>query len=192
MHPKACFINSTEQELLSLIQQYPLATMLLPLDKQVFPHSSHLPFYLDNNNEQLLGHCSNHHPLAHQLTSNRLNKEVKIQLIFNGENDYISPNYSKELIVPTWNYSAVHIQGQVQLITEYREKLVTMAKMTQWFERSQAAPWQLNTLKEKQITNMFNAITIFNISIDHITGIFKQSQNKSANCQADIQRALCP
>ncbi len=101
-YPAKHFVdNSQFSELLRIIEQNPLATLVFSDNNQQL-HLSHIPFHLSEqtlaniNTEQcdslitqtLLGHVSNHHPVAQQLTSNRqINCEktpVNISLIFVG------------------------------------------------------------------------------------------------------------
>ena len=75
--------------------------------------ASHLPLLLDENEGEkgtLYGHFSraNHHW-----------KRLMEQMLIFFPHSYISPTwYKTSPAVPTWNYSAVHVIGTVQLIDE--------------------------------------------------------------------------
>jgi len=89
-------------------------------------------------------------------------------------------------VVATWNYGAVYVQRQVQLINKITDKTQTMALISDFFENAiinQKTPWKISTLKPPQLTNTLNAITIFKIMINQINGNFKLSQNKSKNAK---------
>ena len=190
-YPKQIFQQTDKSTLFTLIEQYPLATVLLPtsgesLSYKSFPHISHLPFYVDKEKNQLIGHVSNHHPLAQILNSiaeeenstSTHEKTAMIKLIFNGDNHYISPYCASNHVVPTWNYSAVHLQGKAKVITLENEKTSTMAKITEHFEQKQNSPWQLSNLNTMQIKNMLKAIRVFTLDIEQMVGTFKLSQHK--------------
>ncbi len=174
MYPPKYYLEYDKTHLHTLIEQNPLATVLTQ-DLGSFPDISHIPFHLNESNSYLIGHVSNQHPLARKLKEN---KEENICLIFHGPDTYISPNYSEQQVVPTWNYQKVHIKGKAVEIVDNTQKYHQMCLTTQHFEQGQATPWSLDLTPDIAISQMLKAITIFKVSIDEFTGIFKMSQNK--------------
>jgi len=182
-YPRKDFQQANSKVCYELINKYPLASLLLPIKANKFPHISHLPFYLDASSNKLISHVSNNHPLVQTLTNNL---ETKIKLIFNGINGYIYPNYAKEQVVPTWNYAAVHVLATAKIINDIHDKLRLMKITTAHFEHSQTTPWKLSAMTEKKLAMMLNAITVFTLTITEINGNFKFSQNKSSITQQEI------
>jgi transcriptional regulator len=183
--------NKNRQQLAELIIENPLATLLIK-GQDSFDHVSYIPVHFDSAKYYLLGHVSNQHPLATQL---KLNQTADVNLLFHGEHGYISPNYvtgelSKEQGVPTWNYCNVNVCGTAKVILDEKEKYQHMQQTTDYFEQGQQSPWQLDSLSDKLLKQMFSAITMFTINIDDIGGRFKLSQNKSMPVRQQIAKQL--
>jgi transcriptional regulator len=114
------------------------------------------------NQQILVAHISNHHPLAVQLNRQQVLQSVKesskstsIKLIFHGENDYISPNdiaFTHRHLnpVPSWNYVNVHIEGKVSVIGETQQKLQQILESSEYFEHRYTL---LNSTSLKNIVN---------------------------------------
>jgi transcriptional regulator len=148
----------------------------------------------------LIMHVSNHHPLAQQLTVNNKDSDigvhsVSINLIFHGEQAYISPNDvavedRAAHKVPTWNYSKVHVKAKACAVFNQDEKYALMEQSTNYFERANNNPWLLTDVPKKAIEQMFKAITFVNVSITDIEGSFKLSQNKPRKVIEQIAEQL--
>ena len=154
-YPKAHFIDNSGPNLINVIQQNPLATLIY-CDANGKIHISHIPFHFQQpwqvndesciNQQILVAHISNHHPLAVQLNRQQVYQSVKesnnntsIKLIFHGENDYISPNdialtHRQLNPVPSWNYVNVHLEGKVSVIGETQQKLQQILDSSEYFE----------------------------------------------------------
>ncbi len=223
-YPANHFINTNEQlALLEVIQTNPLASLIF-LDSNNKMHISHIPFHYafhdrlnQNSNKmeygKLLAHVSNNHPLAKQVKSNNTGQdETQITLIFHGEDEYISPNdVSVELSdmqkVPTWNYSKVHVTGQLTEVKNIEDKYQQLVLMSDYFEHKKVQQgltsaekniaWSLAdsfsqssqeipTSIVKPINHMLKAITVFTLVIDKIEGYFKLSQNKKTAVRRQI------
>ncbi len=202
--------EENKKSIVSIINDKPLATLVF-IDKKNVAHISHIPFHFANNlltatkqkineltnltltEQVLVGHVSNHHPVAKLL---KTYGQAKLSLVFHGEDSYVSPhdvsfdNQSAQK-VPTWNYANVHITGTAIEVTDIDKKYKQMELTSDIFERQVVEqtvntstphqPWSLSTAPSTAIENMLNAITIFEVKITEIQGRFKLSQNKSSN-----------
>jgi transcriptional regulator len=140
---------------------------------------------------------SNHHPLAKIL---QRSSTVALQLVFHGEDAYISPQdvaieNSHAQSVPTWNYAKVHVSGIAHEIIAVDDKYQYMAASNVYFEQrlskdNKTKPWSIEEAPAVAIQKMLNAITIFSISITHLEGRIKLSQNKSKAVKKDIAEQL--
>jgi len=187
--------------LIEIINQKPLATLILSDNGTI--DISHIPchFALDKNNELLIAHVSNHHTLAKQLQGK---SAQDIQLIFHGEDAYISPNdvapqNKKSQMVPTWNYAKVHISGIANEVKDDNEKYQLMSQSSDYFERNQRIHieaqeankfWSLTDAPNSAIEAMLKAITLFTIVITNMEGRLKLSQNKSKEVKQQIAQQL--
>ena len=108
----------------------------------------------------------------------------EVCFIFNGEHAYISPTYYKSTFnVPTWNYSAVHIYGNVHYIEDNAKTWKLLEEVTEIYEGQEG--WKL--LQEKNFQELTQYIRFFEINITSIEAKFKFNQNKSAE---DIESVI--
>lgn len=188
-----------------IIESNPLATLLFSHKSEI--DVSHIPCHFSlktssTNTQQLVrstltAHVSNLHPLAEMLQQS---PAVALQLVFHGDDAYISPSYvskrhSCAQSVPTWNYAKVHVSGTAHAIKDVDDKYQYMAASTAYFEQrlsknNMNQPWSIEEAPAMAIQKMLNAITIFSITITHLEGRFKLSQNKSKAVQKEIAEQL--
>lgn len=187
-YPRAHFVDNNESRLINVIKQNPLATLIYCDDNGKI-HISHIPSHFQQplqvndesciNQQILVAHISNHHPLAVQLNRQQVNQSVKesnnnsIKLIFHGENDYISPNdiavtHRHLNPVPSWNYVNVHLEGKVSVIGETQQKLQQLLDSSEYFEHRYTL---LNTtsLTNTSLKNTVKDNTVKNDKVTHCT-----------------------
>ena len=202
MYPPKYFQTSVEEnhKLCSLINENPLATLLVSIDEPM-PHISHIPFhfaehsdYVEANSEVLIAHVSNQHPLAKKLLTQ---ENVQVSLVFHGEESYISPHCHDDTndkrsgqTVPTWNYAKVHVTGIASPINGSEQKYQQMKISSQHFEREQEKPWKMPEMSDKRIQQMLTVITFFKVRIKTFEGRFKLSQNKTEQVKGRIVEQL--
>jgi transcriptional regulator len=203
--PKHYKNNEDEsQKVSAVINDNPLATLLININEPL-PHVSHIPFHFSEcqstsdsssevENQVLIAHVSNHHPLAIKLLTQ---EHVQVSLVFHGEQGYISPHCHDDVkdningqVVPTWNYAKVHVTGIATVILTPEKKYQQMKISSQHFEREQENPWELTEVSDKKIRQMLTAITFFEVSISSIKGNFKLSQNKPEQVKQLIAEKL--
>lgn len=131
-------------EIKAYIHQYPFATLITTANNQ--PLATHLPFILEQEADQwyLLGHMAKANPQWQFLL------QQTPLVIFQGPHAYISPRfYEKEENVPTWNYIAVHVYGQVELLLEEAQAIAVLEKTITTFEKEYQTQWQNLDIKYK-------------------------------------------
>ncbi len=134
---------------------------------------SHIPVLYDVDNHQLIFHLAAANPHNNGL------QDCTSTLIFNGPHGYISPNWADQLQVPTWNYAAVHIKGEIVEETETTVKMAAMAKLADYYEQPLQPAWDMSQLTEKLSTGLLSAIRCYRMRIDHWQAKIKLSQNRS-------------
>jgi len=149
--------------------------------------ASHLPVLLDRTDGEwgtLRSHMARANP---QWRHFEFGKEVLC--IFHGPHAYISPSwYVMQHTVPTWNYGAVHLYGTPRLLDEAGLRQVVF-DTTERYESGMAVPWKI-PLTESEMDKMLKAIVGFSIAITRIEAKFKLGQNRSAEDQEKMLRAL--
>nr|WP_262902615.1 FMN-binding negative transcriptional regulator [Pontibacter aydingkolensis] len=94
------------------MREFSFATLVTIQDNK--PFATHLPFVVENRNEQLIlqTHVAKQNPQWKDLKAGQ-----EALVIFQEPHAYISPAlYEKQLNVPTWNYCAVHAYGKPTII----------------------------------------------------------------------------
>jgi len=105
-------------------------------------------------------------------------------LIYSGANGYIHPGWypSKAKdgkVVPTWNYSAVHVYGTCRIMNDLEELRAHVAELSDQQEASRAVPWALSDAPEDYVQVMLRGIVGVQFEITRIEGKKKLSQNRS-------------
>jgi len=108
----------------------------------------------------------------------------EVCFIFNGPHAYISPTYYQSSFnVPTWNYSAVHMYGNIHYIDNQDKVWNLLQQTTETYEGKSG--WQLPEKKEFQ--GLTQAIRFFEIKVTRVEAKFKFNQNKSSE---DIENVI--
>jgi len=153
--------------------QYSFATLITVHNNK--PIISHIPLeYIKENNEQfLLGHLS----LGNQqwkLIQN--NKDVVA--IFQGPNSYITSKWYDHMNVPTWNYVAIHVTGDAEIISD-REELVKILKMQiDKYESGRENPLRFDDFTKEFLDEEIKGVIGIRIRVKNLEANFKLSQNR--------------
>ena len=136
--------------------------------------ATHTPMELETNSagkEVLYGHISRENPQWQSFSSGE-----QVLAIFNGPNSYISSSWYDHENVPTWNYSAVHVYGEIQII---EGDLVTnfLRKIIDKYESTSENPLHFDDLSAKTLEQA-RGIVCYEIVIQEIHAVNKMSQNR--------------
>lgn len=135
-------------------------------------HDTHIPFLISEDLITVSGHIARANP---QWRSWLESPSVKV--IFHGPHAYISPRfYQSEFNVPTWNYSAVSLDGRIKIIEDRTAALQIIQDLISQYEGPSG--WQLN-LEDERYLKLLDAVVCFSIEVDHLEAKFKLNQNKS-------------
>ncbi len=181
--PKA-FVETDTEKLFDFIEANSFGILFSQRNGQ--PFATHLPFLLERSSEStgwLWGHMARANPHWHDL-------EGEILVVFPGPHAYISPAwYEEDQTVPTWNYVAVHVYGQISLIDDNEQLLKIVAESAKFYEAARPAPWTLDTAQE-YIHKLLKGIVGFKIEITRLEGKWKLNQNHSSIRQEKVVNAL--
>lgn len=138
------------------------------------PWATHIPLELRTRNgkDYLDGHISKGNPQWHNFKDSQ-----EVLCIFNGPHSYISSSWYKEEEVPTWNYIAVHVYGNVKII-EGDAILDSLKNLVNKYEANSACPVSVEGFSEKTMKQT-KGIIAFEIEITNIEAAYKLSQTRS-------------
>jgi transcriptional regulator len=185
MYIPAAFAERDLTRLHDFIERHSFGLLVSQVD--ALPFASHLPFLLDRTagpHGALVGHMARANPQWREADGQT------VLAIFSGPHAYISPTwYEAEQVVPTWNYTAVHAYGRVQIIEDESALLEIVQETVRLYERTMPRPWSFDgsgTFAEQMLTQIVG----FRIEIDKIEGKWKLSQNQPVERRKKVIRAL--
>jgi transcriptional regulator len=151
------------------------------------PFATHLPFLLDRTagpHGTLVGHMARANPQWREAGGQTA------LAIFSGPHAYISPTwYEAEQVVPTWNYTAVHAYGRVEVVEDNGALLEIVQRSVRAYERAMPRPWSLGP-SSPFVERLLAQIVGFRIEVEKIEGKFKLNQNHPAERRKKVVRAL--
>lgn len=185
------FEESNIDVLHEFIRCNPFATLITNSESGLC--ADHLPVYLNTENPErilLQGHIAAANPLWKYISN--LQESL---VIFQGNNAYITPSWypskkSNGKVVPTWNYTAVHVKGGIEFINEASWKIQLLNNLTLFQEKSLNEPWSVSDAPPEFIEKLLSAIVGFEIEVKEIFGKFKLSQNQSEENRAGVIQGL--
>lgn len=164
------FKQEEDEEIISFIRENSFGILFSQIDQ---PDATHLPFILKNWEG---GSCLYSHMARANRQWQKLNQE-QVLVVFQGPHAYISPTwYAAENVVPTWNYTAVHVYGRFQIIEEKEKVLESLVEMTNFYETKESQPWQL-PIGQEYVEQLSKGIVSFEIEITKLEAKWKLSQN---------------
>lgn len=166
--PKHFKIND-ENVIFNLIEENSFATLISQHNGK--PYASHLPFILHKDERALYGHFAR----ANDQWKDIQNQQVLV--IFQGPHCYISPSwYETKEAVPTWNYVAAHIYGEMEILENDDEVLDSLKQMVNKYEIPNSS-YRLDNVDPSYVGGLRKGIVAFKINITSMEGKAKLSQN---------------
>ena len=113
-------------------------------------------------------------------------------MIVSGPDAYISPAWypakaEHGRVVPTWNYSAVHLTGPVTVHTDPAWLLDMVSRLTDRHESGRSDPWSVADAPERYRDGQLQAIVGIELIAQRVEAKAKMSQNRS---DADREGAI--
>lgn len=137
--------------------------------------------------------------IAHLAKANQQWKGIadgdRALLICGGPQAYISPSWyagkaEHHRVVPTWNYSAVHLTGTVTLHHDADWLRGAVGALTDQHEGARPAPWAVSDAPERFIDGQLRGIVGLEMRITRVEGKAKLSQNRSVADRTGVVRGL--
>lgn len=180
------FAENDRSTLFGLMRQNSFGLLVTVCDGT--PQISHLPFVVDAGegpDGALYGHFARANPHWKSLLGGD-----RAMAIFQGPHCYVSPRwYTDQSNVPTWNYTAVHADGELELIEDNSTLLEIVSRLTRIHEDGRENPWPVENTAT-HLDKLLTAIVGFRIRIESLEGKFKLSQNKTDADRRGVVEAL--
>ncbi len=171
MYVPKYFAIEDEKMKYEIIEQNSFATLFSQHNGE--PYATHLPLLLNWETLTLHGHFAR----PNEQWKDSENQEVLA--IFQGPHSYISPSwYETNNAVPTWNYVAVHVYGELEIVEDEQELLNSLQELVHKYEDPEST-YSLNDVDPNYMGGLSKGIVGFKIKISKIEGKAKLSQNHS-------------
>ncbi|HSU00954.1 MAG TPA: FMN-binding negative transcriptional regulator [Nocardioides sp.] len=115
--------------------------------------------------------------------------------IVTGPDAYVSPSWyatkaEHGKVVPTWNYSVVHLRGRVRVHddADWVRDLVT--RLTDRHEQPRPEPWAVSDAPDDYVTRNLRPIVGVELEVEGVEAKAKLSQNRSDQDRAGVARGL--
>ena len=184
MHPNSVFRQEPRASALELARERGFGAFTVAGPEGVL--AAHLPFVLEE--DRVLAHLVRVNPLAGHLGSG----PARALLIVSGPDGYVSPDwYGEPHLVPTWNYAAVHLRGELRLLEETMLRPI-LDRLSETFEARLAPkpPWKADKVEEGLIARMMRQIVPIEMSVETVDSTFKLNQNRSDTARAGAAATL--
>lgn len=141
------------------------------------PAASFLPLVWRGNN--VIAHFAKANPHWREIAN-----DTPALLIVTGPDAYISPSwYAAKVehgkVVPTWNYSAVHLTGTARVHDDPAWLRSAVTELTERHENPREQPWQVSDAPASYIEGQLRGIVGLEFTVVAVEGKAKLSQNRS-------------
>lgn len=168
--PKHYMIQN-EDIIYEIIDQHGFGTLFSQHNGE--PCATHLPLNLNKEEKTLYGHLAR----ANEQWKDAVDQQVLA--VFQGPHCYISPSwYETNKAVPTWNYVAVHVYGQLEIIKDNRTIVKSLSNSVEKYEKPESS-YQLKDVDASFVEGLSRGIVAFKMNITKIEAQAKLSQNHS-------------
>lgn len=139
--------------------------------------ATHVPVLVDVVDGELTGlttHFSKNNPQAQ-----RLSEHSDVLVIFPGPHAYVSPSwYETRPMVPTWNYTAVHVAGRVTTFTDPEQIHEVLHRTIATYDPPVKGWWSISDVPQEFFDELAKGVIGARITDVRVEATFKLSQNK--------------
>lgn len=168
--------NENTEELRTFIKQNGFGILVSQVEGKLW--ATHLPLILADN--KLLGHIGRGNKQWRELSNGE-----EVMVIFQGPHTYISSSWYDHENVPTWNYIAVHVYGEIRMQGE-EELIESLRQLTNKYEKDSINPVSVDTMSKKFLHTEIRGTVGFEIAIERMEASYKLSQNRDEKNHANI------
>ena len=166
------------------------AADLITIGPEGVPEATRVPILWDAGTDTVLAHLARANPQWRNMSDSS-----PALLIVTAHEAYVSPNWypSKPAdgrVVPTWNYSAVHLTGTLTVHDDVEFVRDVVTRLTEAHESGRAAPWAVSDAPDRYIESQLRAIVGIAVQVNRVEAKAKLSQNRTAVDQAGVIAGL--
>jgi transcriptional regulator len=151
------------------------------------PYATHLPviYRRDGQQVRLLGHWARPNPQWQSIAGQ------SALCMLHGPHAYVSPSFYPDPAsrVPTWNYAAAHLYGNVRVFEDADALLALVNTLSEQYEAGRDAPWSLADA-DPALQRLAAGIVGFEMVVERIELKFKLNQNHPIDNQAGVAHAF--
>lgn len=141
------------------------------------PTGTHVPILWDAERQLATGHIARANPQWKQGPGRGL-------IVLSGAEAYVTPSWYPSKVehgktVPTWNYEAVHLSGDVEWFDDAERLEAMLAELSYLHEHDRATPWGVGDAPRSYIDALKRGIVGVALRVDRVDAKRKLSQNKS-------------
>ena len=184
MHPNPAFRKTPEAQNLDFARSRGFGA--LSVNGPEGPILAHVPFLL----APVGGHVDLHLARSNRIIAAGL--PAKAVLAVTGPDAYVSPDwYGVVDQVPTWNYIAVHLRGELVPLPDEALEPHLNALADEFEVRLLPKPvWKTTKMSNGVMERMMRMILPFRLVISGVEGTWKLGQNKTAAARLGVIEAL--
>lgn len=190
MYTPPAFVVDDKAELHEMIRQCHLANFITATSTG--PMATALPMFLDPTEGEmgvLYAHLARPNPqwqaavVGHGLA------------VFMGPDAYVTPSWyatkaEHGKVVPTWNYTAVHVSGPVEFFDDADRLLDAVGRLTELHESPRTSSWAVTDAPENYIKAQLRGIVGIRMPIADLHGKRKMSQNRPLEDRMGVRRGM--
>lgn len=144
------------------------------------PSATYLPIMW--HDDRVIAHFAKANPHWREIEG-----ETPALIIVTGPDAYVTPTWyaakaEHGKVVPTWNYSAVHLTGLARIHDDRDWLRMAVEELTDAHEQAREQPWRVTDAPDAYVDGQLRGIVGVELSVTHVEGKAKLSQNRS---QAD-------
>lgn len=152
------------------------------------PDATFLPVLWEDN--RLVGHLARANPHWRRVVDGS-----PALAIVTGPDTYVSPSWyaakaEHGKVVPTWNYSVVHLRGRVAVHDDPDWVRGLVTRLTDRHETGRAEPWAVSDAPADYVTKNLRPIVGVELLVESVEAKAKLSQNRSEDDRRGVARGL--
>lgn len=178
MHPNPIYRTMSRQGQIEFARTRSFGTLAVSAANG--PLLSHIPFQLSEDGARLEAHLVRSNPIVRLLES-----PLPAVIAVSGPDAYVSPDwYGADNQVPTWNYVAVHLRGQLELLAQ-SELHGILERLSANMENriTGKTPWKIDKMDAEIYARMQRQIVPVAMKIESTDGTWKLNQNKTSEAR---------